>query len=104
MGLPCRWPVELEERCRVKWVGCHDADSHRRWAKAKQTLPEEMGRHDSQLMIGVQAAKLDSGWCQDDMHPIDLQWDQRRDSGSTVARFLAYPFLPSFLIVGICRD
>lgn len=55
-------------------------------------------------MIGVQAAKLDSGWCQDDMHPIDLQWDQRRDSGSTVARFLAYPLLPSFLIVGICRD
>lgn len=72
--------------------------------RQSKLCPRKWARHDSQLMIGVQAAKLDSGWCQDDMHPIDLQWDQRRDSGSTVARFLAYPLLPSFLIVGICRD
>lgn len=31
--------------------------------------PRKKGPHYSQLMIGVQSARLDGGWCQDDMHP-----------------------------------
>lgn len=38
--------------------------------RAKSKLwPRKKGPHYSQLMIGVQSARLDGGWCQDDMHP-----------------------------------